>query len=132
MLLSFTLGLFITSCSTEDEVLPENSIEEQSQLNIQDSDKFLSIEEINRLIDQSFYEKQSFSWEGVPANVLWSAAVHGSKMITIGYGEKGESYREDKDQRLEDLRNTLVEDIMKIEGYASQILKLKQMRLLMW
>lgn len=125
MLLSFTLGLFITSCSTEDEVLPENSIEEQSQLNIQDSDKFLSIEEINRLIDQSFYEKQSFSWEGVPANVLWSAAVHGSKMITIGYGEKGESYREDKDQRLEDLRNTLVEDIMKIEGIRKSDFKIK-------
>ncbi|WP_299211510.1 S8 family serine peptidase [uncultured Dokdonia sp.] len=99
--------LFFTSCTRDEDII--TSIQEENVvLNAQESDTFLTIEEINAIINKTLFEKGAFSWDGVPANVLWSAAVHGSEMITVGYGNKGESFREGKDSRLEAIQDDIL------------------------
>lgn len=107
--------LSFTSC-TRDEDLPSSVEEENAILEIQASDTFLTIEEINAIIDKTLFEKGTFSWDDVPVNVLWSAAVHGREMITIGYGHKGESFRLGKDSRLEAIQDNILTTVAASES----------------
>lgn len=116
--------LAIISCTKDDEY-NLSSDNDDSIVAIQESDAFLTIEEINTIINQSFYDKQSFSWSDVPANVLWSAAVHGGEVLTIGYGEEGESFRNVKSSRLESLRTSLLDIVQNNEGVSKENLKVK-------
>ncbi|MEP0263879.1 S8 family serine peptidase [Dokdonia sp.] len=123
--LTFLAGIIVlafTSC-TNDEVITSTIIEENALLTEQESDAFLTIEEINTIIDQSLYKNGTFSWDEVAANVLWSAAVHGSEMITVGYGSKGESFREGKDSRLEGIQNEIIATVAASEGQTRKELK---------
>ncbi len=118
--------LSILSCSNEEQLLTDQSttdnltIEENFQ-----STKFLNIDEINKIIDQSFYDKQSFSWDDVPANVLWSASVHGGQMITVGYGDKGESFHQEKNSRITEIQNDIIEIVQSSENKTRSSLKVK-------
>ncbi len=107
ILSTFISTLILASCISDDAKNLDISGSDVIS-NTQESDRFLSIDEINTLIDQSFYEKGSFSWDEVPANVLWSAAVHGQEMLTVGYGEKGESFRDGKDARLDTILKEVI------------------------
>ncbi len=114
--------LFFTSCTRDEDQL--SSIQEENVvLETQESDAFLTIEQINAIIDTSLFEKGTFSWDDVPDNVLWSAAVHGGEMITVGYGEKGESFREVKDNRLEAIQNDILTTIAASEQQTKNELK---------
>lgn len=125
LLLGIVAGMLFMGCSTENQSLSDETETIQGDLLLENSDSFLSVKEINLLIDQSFYEKGSFSWSDVPANVLWSAAVHGDKMITIGYGNKNESFREGKNRRLENLQSTLITRVQMTEGAKRSQMKYK-------
>jgi len=122
-LLACATALVFNACKSDDEIVKLDSFTEDTQLLAQDSDEFLSIEQINQIINQSFYEKQSFSWDEVPANVLWSAAVHGENMITVGYGNKGESFREGKSARLENVVGSIIETVRSEENLEKKELK---------
>lgn len=116
--------LAIVSCTKDDEHL--SSIDSENTIvQLQESDAFLTIDEINAIINQSFYDKQSFSWSDVPANVLWSATVHGDQVLTIGYGEEGESFRSAKNTRLESLRINLLDIVQTNEGVTKENFKVK-------
>ncbi|WP_298352054.1 S8/S53 family peptidase [uncultured Dokdonia sp.] len=125
---SLVLGMCLLaafSC-TKDQDEASDLITENVEVNLQDSDAFLTIEEINALINQSFYEKQSFSWSEVPANVLWSATVHGGKVLTIGYGEKNESFRTEKNDRLDATRLGLMDLVQSSEQVAKKDFRVKE------
>ncbi|MFC4636260.1 S8 family serine peptidase [Dokdonia ponticola] len=114
--------LFFTSC-TRDENLPTSIEEENAILEIQESDTFLTIEEINAIIDKTLFEKGTFSWDDVADNVLWSAVVHGNEMITVGYGDKGESFRIGKDSRLESIQDDILTTVATSEQQTKNELK---------
>ncbi|MEQ3656720.1 MAG: S8 family serine peptidase [Dokdonia sp.] len=118
LLCSLALLLIVSACKKDEPTNSYSAEEDITSLQLEQSDEFLSIEQINAIIDQTFYEKQRFSWDEVPANVLWSAAVHGGKMITVGYGAKGESFREGRSSRFEAIRADILEVIRVEEGIS--------------
>ncbi len=99
------LGLFLVlSCSKDDptEIIDENS----------ESQKILSIEEINSFIETQLKKKGDLDWANdASAHILYSAVMHGGEVLTIGFGDKGESFINGT-QRSSRL-NTLIEDIYK-------------------
>ena len=103
--------LIFASCTREETIL------EEQQLN-SDSKTPLTIEQINSKIDEAFALKGSFDWsEDADALMLWSAVHHGNNILTIGYGNKGESFSEVKSQRLLSQKNFILNEIEHMEGY---------------
>ncbi|MBQ4822255.1 S8/S53 family peptidase [Aquimarina sp. MMG016] len=83
--------LFLFSCSKEDplEITDpnSNSIEQQ---------KLLSISEVNEYIASELKKKGDVNWTKAPAVVLWSAAVHGNNLLSVGYGNQDQSFSIEK------------------------------------
>lgn len=102
-------ALVFIACTKDDEAVIFNADVKIAALELQESEEFLSIDQINAIIDRSFFENQSFSWDNVPSNVLWSAAVHGGELLTIGYGSEGESFSETRDSRLEGIKDDILD-----------------------
>lgn len=121
-LIALAATLLIVSC-TKDEVEKYENFDINAELISQESDTFLNIEQINAYIDKSFYENGTFSWDDAPANVLWSAAVHGRELITVGYGEAGESFRETKSTRLETIQNEIITTVSASENITKSTVK---------
>lgn len=87
-----TLGLFlIFSCSHEDSTEIENQ-----DLNFQEPQKLLPITEVNAFIEKELKEKGDVDWTNAPSDILWSAVVHGGEILSVGYGQKGESFSKSK------------------------------------
>lgn len=103
----FTLTLFVFASCTQDKL--ENSFNENGDRADQASQELLSIEQINIIINQSLKASGDFSWEIVSDQVLWSATVHGNEILTIGYGNKDESFRTSEIQRLTLAKNSIID-----------------------
>jgi len=78
----------------------KNETDQIEELEITESQNLLSVEEINTFIAAELKKNQDVVWKDVPANVLWSAVVQGEGVLSIGYGEKGESFAVNKSERL--------------------------------
>ncbi len=77
--------ILVVSCTKEEvnEVITNDSSIEESQ-------KLLSIAEINSYIKQQLKKDNDLLWMEAPANVLWSAVIHGNGYLSIGYGKEGD------------------------------------------
>ncbi|MHA7058309.1 S8 family peptidase [Aquimarina sp. M1] len=107
-ILSVLMLLVIFSCA--DERI-EDSIDPQ-----QDStQKLLSIEKVNDYIHNELKEKGDLNWTTAPATVLWSAAIHSEGVITIGYGNEGESFSENRSSLLMNAKDNILNVITTIE-----------------
>ena len=95
--------LVLFSCSKDEN----NDFKEASQ---QDPSTPLTIEEINAKIEAQLNAGQTFDWSNESNHMLWSAVYHGNEILTIGYGEMGESFSEMRTSKLE----TTKDDILKI------------------
>ncbi|WP_109299846.1 S8 family serine peptidase [Aquimarina sp. AU474] len=84
----FTLGLFLVFSCTKDD---PSEINDPAVTSI-DNQKLLSVDEINKYIQDQLKTKGDVVWLEAPAVVLWSAAVHGGNIVSVGYGEKGDSF----------------------------------------
>lgn len=104
--------LFLASCS-QDQIIPE---EKNASLTTQVSQELLSIQQINSIIDAELQRTGDFSWDTATDQVLWSATVHGNNLLTIGYGEKGESFRLAPIKRLSDTKNGIIDQVVSLEG----------------
>lgn len=60
----------------------------------------LTIDEINNKITETINLTGDFDWSKVDAHFLWSAVIHGDHILTIGYGEKGESFSEGENRQI--------------------------------
>ena len=100
------LLIFISSC-THDEIQQDGAqaIEPTNQ------PKALSVGEINKQITAMYNENGSFDWSEASDLLLWSAAVRGENILTIGYGNKGESFRTQKSERLTSIKNDILQTI---------------------
>lgn len=67
---------------------------------LEDEDDIYSVEEINSYIDSELRARHSVVWKDVPLDVLFSAVMRGSQIITVGYGRAGENYSEVKTEAM--------------------------------
>ena len=104
--------IVITSC-TKDNPLSEES--QETNLSSEISQELLTIPQINAIIDEELRRTGDFSWKNTTDQVLWSATVHGGGVLTIGYGDQGESFSTQKNARLTNSKNSIVSEIMSIE-----------------
>ncbi|WP_108867102.1 S8 family peptidase [Aquimarina aquimarini] len=106
-----TILILVFSCSKEnpDEIIEPNSDFSESQ-------KLLTISEVNKYIQTELKEKGDVNWTKAPAVVLWSAVMHGGEVLSIGYGEKGESFSVQKSARLVNALDNIYEIVASAEG----------------
>ncbi len=76
--------ILVVSCTKEEvnDIVTNNSSLEESQ-------KLLSVVEINSYIEEQLKKDADLLWIKAPANVLWSAVIHGDGYLSIGYGKEG-------------------------------------------
>lgn len=109
------LGLLLVfSCTKEDP----NEIND-SAIESVESQKLLSVEELNAYIADELKTNGDLDWFKAPATVLWSAAVHGGNVISIGYGEPGQSFSLQRSPQLISARNNIIEIISNTEQQKS-------------
>ncbi|KAA1247148.1 S8/S53 family peptidase [Aquimarina sp. RZ0] len=107
-----TIGLFLAlSCSEKDSVEITNQLQE--------SQKILSIDEINNYIENQLKQYGDVDWTNAPANILYSAVIHGGEVLTVGFGEQGQSFVQGKrSAQLNEVRNNIHDIVLKSEGMA--------------
>lgn len=115
------LTIIITSC-TKDETFRNSSSQNSEELQFPKTP--LTVEEINSKISETLKNTGDFDWNNVNEHFLWSAAIHGQNVITIGYGNEGQSFSESFDSELENKKNNLIDLILKHEGTPKEKLKL--------
>ena len=110
--------LVIVSCSKE-----ETTFENQPE-NIQFPENPLTIEEINSKITETIENTGDFDWNAVDAHFLWSAVIHGQNVLTIGYGNPGQSFSEDYDPELRVKKAGIVNIVKQQEEIKDNKLKI--------
>jgi subtilisin family serine protease len=102
------------SCTQEEQLQtpdPESEI-------IQDRKTPLSIAVINEKIETALISKDGFNWQNVDAYTLWSAVHHGNNILTIGYGDIGESFSEQRSERLVSIKDNIINTISTTEDFT--------------
>ncbi|MGR7813322.1 S8 family peptidase [Lacinutrix undariae] len=110
------IAIVTVSCSKEDattaipeqEVFPENA---------------LTVQEINAVITEGLNTTGDFDWNSKNAHFLWSAVTHGQNVLTIGYGNAGESFTEIMTPEIEAKKNDLIDVVAVNEGVELSKLK---------
>lgn len=95
--------LMVVSCAKDEiEIQPDTNLEINQK-------KALSIDEINAEIKQSLETNGSFDWKDASDLLLWSATVHGNKILTVGYGST--SFNNTKSASLNTIKNDIINTI---------------------
>ncbi len=106
----FTIVLFVlSSCEKEQELISESHSDEGVYINTP-----LTPQEINRRIDLSINKTGDFNWADADAELVWSAAMHGDSILTVGYGN-GSFSNGDKAHN-EAIKKTLIGKITEFEA----------------
>jgi len=113
------LAITIVSCS-KDTVL-----ETESEA-VQFSETPLTVNQINQRITESLDNTGDFDWDKQDAHFLWSALGHGQNVLTIGYGNEGQSFSEAYDSELEEKKNNLITLIKDQEQVSKEDFKLRE------
>jgi subtilisin family serine protease len=93
--------VFLSSCTNNEELL------ETSNQPIQE--KLLSVKQIMNQIDLAIKTKGSFDWKDASDQLLWSATVHGSNLLTVGYGDINESFHSEKSRKADKMIDTILD-----------------------
>lgn len=111
LLLLLLISLSLFSCKKTDELIndPQNNQKKQ------ESTRLLSSVEIEATIDKSFQEKNTFNWKEASHQLIWSAAVEGQNILSIGYGSKSESFSINRNQSLRTTKETILNIVMQSE-----------------
>lgn len=115
------LSLVLYSCTKE---VNDHKNEQSPASETSNSDQLMSIDEINKFIENNMDDMGRINWKEAPANVLWSAAVHGEKMLSVGYGEEEDIYLAQRSTKLEDAKFKIVSIVQEYEGIEEQALAL--------
>lgn len=113
------LATTIVSCSKD------TIIETESEA-LQFPENPLTVEQINQRISESIRTTGDFDWNKENAHFLWSALTHGQNVLTVGYGNEGQSFSEEKDVELENKKTSLLATILIEEQIEKEDLKLKE------
>lgn len=121
LLVAFT----IVSCAKEDAI-----IETESQQEIQFPEDPLTVEQINSRISETIRATGDFDWSKENAHFLWSAVMHGQHVLTIGYGNEGQSFSEVRDPELDAKLNGIVDLVIDKENIDKSDLKIVEQDIL--
>jgi subtilisin family serine protease len=108
---AIVLSIAISSCTQETLEIEQDT----ANLSIDKQQKLLSISQINAIIDGELQKRGGFDWNNMSDQVLWSATVHGDHILTIGYGNKGESFRGSDNLRLITSKEGIVSEVISSE-----------------
>lgn len=108
---AIVLSIAISSCTQETLEIEQDT----ANLSIDKQQKLLSISQINTIIDGELQKRGGFDWNNMSDQVLWSATVHGDHILTIGYGNKGESFRGSDNLRLITTKEGIVSEVISSE-----------------
>ncbi|WP_225035017.1 S8 family peptidase [Winogradskyella sp. SM1960] len=118
-LVVLVMAITIASCS-------KDAIIESETEAVQFSKDPLTVEQINQRISESIRTTGDFDWNKEDAHFLWSALTYGQNVLTVGYGEEGQSFSEEGDTDLESKKNSLIATILNEEQVAKEDFKLKE------
>ncbi|NRD20897.1 S8/S53 family peptidase [Winogradskyella eckloniae] len=113
------IAITIVSCA-KDTIL-----EEELNAN-QFPEKALTIDQINQRISEQIEATGDFDWNNEDAHFVWSALILGQNVLTVGYGNEGQSYSEVVDNELIQKKNELLSIIMSTEQVDKDNFKLKE------
>lgn len=99
--------IFLSSCTNNEEVL--DNTQEQTQ------EKLLTVQEVMNKIDETIQNEGSFDWKNADDQLLWSATVHGSNILTVGYGAENESFTTEKNGRGKEIKNAILQVVQQNE-----------------
>lgn len=108
------LLVIISSCS-KDEV---RTTQEAEQLQVNAQSKPLSVDEINAYLEDQINRNQTFDWSTSSDLMLWSAVYHGNNILTIGYGNEGQSFSEQPSPALEAMKDDILKQVESLESYT--------------
>ncbi|QKX05581.1 S8/S53 family peptidase [Aquimarina sp. TRL1] len=115
----------IFSCTKEESNdIITSETEEQTEA------KLLSIKEVNAYIAKELKTHGDVNWTEAPAHVLWSAVFHGDKVLSVGYGEEGQSFSEVKSPALNQIKKDIYNVIYQHEGVEKSQLKMHEDKIL--
>ena len=118
-LVALILAITIVSCSKDTIIEPESET-------LQFPKEPLSVEQINQRITESINTTGDFDWNKENAHFLWSALTHGQYVLTVGYGNEGQSFSVERDAELINKKSTLLTIILSEEQINKEDLKLKE------
>ncbi|WP_407556175.1 S8 family peptidase [Winogradskyella sp. 4-2091] len=117
----FALAIAVVSCS-KDAIVETETVTEASQT----PEKALTIQQINQRITESIESTGDFDWNDQEAHFVWSALMLGQNVLTVGYGNEGQSYSEEVDVELIQKKNDLLSIIMSTEQVDKDDFKMKE------
>lgn len=101
--------LVLSACEKNEELISEQHLEPEI---LQDDP--LSPQEINQRIDLSINETGDFNWADADALMIWSAAMHGDSILTVGYGKA--AFSEGNKAEDESVKKELIKKIKQWEA----------------
>jgi len=89
----------------------------------QDPIKVLTVLEIENRIKQYFNSKKNeFNWEIADDQLLWSAAMQGHNIISIGYGNENQNFRSEEENTLSTIKSNIIKLVKKTEDQQQILL----------
>ncbi|MFD1016282.1 S8 family peptidase [Winogradskyella rapida] len=119
VILTFILAISVWSCSKE-------TLTESSDATLQFPEEPLTVEAINAHISERIESTGDFNWNDVDAHFLWSALTHGQYVLTVGYGDEGQSFSEKPDAELIRKKNELINTIRNEEAVSKADFKIRE------
>lgn len=119
VLVLLSVAITIVSCTKDTIIEPKPKA-------LQLSEKPLTVNQINQTISESIRNTGDFDWNKESAHFLWSALTHGQNVLTVGYGNEGQSFSEERDPVLIGKKNTLINTIMSVEKVEKGDFKIKE------
>ena len=86
-LIMLAIAIIIVSCSKDAIINSESEA-------VQFPEEPLTVTQINERISESIRTTGDFDWSNEDAHFLWSALTHGQYVLTVGYGNEGQSFGE--------------------------------------
>ncbi|WP_179351565.1 S8 family peptidase [Winogradskyella vidalii] len=121
-LLVLLLAITIVSCSKDTNLETETEAEL-----VQTPENPLTVDQINQRISESIRNTGDFDWNNEDAHFLWSALTHGQYVLTVGYGNEGQSFGDIKgDKELLNKKESLITTILIEEEVDKDDFKLKE------
>lgn len=103
--------LLVVSCSRDDS--------EQNTITINAAQKEpLTTTQINAAIDDAMNTKGTFNWKNASSQIIWSAALNGNNLVTIGFGNSKNDFDRSKSTNSIAIQNELLQIIKAYEGVA--------------
>ncbi|AOW19808.1 S8 family peptidase [Urechidicola croceus] len=106
---------FLSSCTTD-----ESPIQKEQIIEVVTHEEPLSAIEVSNQINTLFEQNGSFNWSQASDYLLWSAAINGDNILTIGYGNEGESFSTNRSNELIQIKDEIIKTVLTTSSDTSK------------